>query len=333
MEFDVKLTAEHLERIGSTQPLTGLIELIWNALDADATEIEVKFGRNELDGIEDIRVTDNGHGMLASEIQEGFGAIGASRKQAQRTSPGGRAMHGREGRGRYRAAGIGNRILWRTIAADPTQDGQHFRTTVELQVSNLVHVTVSEPEPTSEATGTTVVIPDLGGSAPRGLSGSTPVDRLTATFGLQLQNFNAHLRYDGVEIDPAAAQDQRVDVPLAAEPDDALLTIIEWNRKIERGLYLCDSQGTPLAEQPPGIQAPGFEFTAYLQWKGFDGKGGDGPPVHQPGRVWRARPHGGSEGRTEGLLQAPRERSHTRAGREVEGRGVLSLQGRRKDRD
>jgi hypothetical protein len=273
MEFDVTLTTEHLQRIGSTQPLTGLIELIWNALDADATEIAVRFGRNELDGIDDIRVVDNGHGMLASEVRSRFGAIGASRKAAEIASPGGRPMHGREGRGRYRAASIGSRIIWRTVATDPERSGKNFHTTVELEVSNLIRVSVSEPEVTADPTGTTVLIPGLGGSAPRGLGGSTPVDRLTATFGLQLQNFNAHLTYDGVEIDPTAAQDHRVDVPLPAEPEDALLTIIEWNRKIERGLYLCDSKGTPLAEQSPGIQAPGFDFTAYLQWTGFDGKG------------------------------------------------------------
>jgi hypothetical protein len=56
MEFDVALTKQHLESLARTQPLTGIIELIWNALDADATEIRVEFILNEIEGLEEIRV-------------------------------------------------------------------------------------------------------------------------------------------------------------------------------------------------------------------------------------------------------------------------------------
>ena len=272
MEFDVALTKQHLERLAQTQPLTGIIELIWNALDADATEVAVEFVRNEMDGLEEIRVRDNGHGMLASAASESFGELGGSWKREARQSPSGRALHGRDGRGRFRAAGIGSRIVWRTVAADEAADGQHMRTSIELQFSNLVHVVVSDPEPTDESTGTTVVIPDLGANPPVGLGGDGPVERLTATFALQLQTYNAHITYDRTEVDPVRLQLNRADIELPAEGDDALLTIVEWNRRIDRGLYLCDSKGTPLAEQPPGIQAAGFEFTAYLQWTGFEGR-------------------------------------------------------------
>jgi hypothetical protein len=218
-----------------------------------------------------ISVRDNGHGILARDAERFFGALGASWKRDARQSPGGRALHGREGRGRYRAAGIGNRIIWRTVAEDPDLDGQRVRTQIELHFSNLVHVSVSEPEVTDEPTGTLVIVPDLGTNPPVGLGGDGPIDRLTATFALPLQNYNAHITYDRSEIDPSKAQMHRADYDLPAEGDDALLTIVEWNRRIDRGLYLCDSKGTPLVEQPPGIQAPNFEFTAYLQWTGFEG--------------------------------------------------------------
>ena len=50
-----------------------------HAFDADADEIKIQFGRNELDGIEDIKVIDDGHGMHQDEIQEDFGALGATK--------------------------------------------------------------------------------------------------------------------------------------------------------------------------------------------------------------------------------------------------------------
>jgi hypothetical protein len=56
MEFDVALDQHHLEKLGAIAPITGITELIWNAFDADADEVRVEFGRNELDGIEEIRV-------------------------------------------------------------------------------------------------------------------------------------------------------------------------------------------------------------------------------------------------------------------------------------
>ena len=272
MQFEVALTKQHLERLAQTQPITGVIELIWNALDADADEISVEFGRNELDGIEEIRVVDDGHGMHPSEVQDLFGPLGDSWKRTARLSrTKSRALHGREGRGRFRPAGIGSRIVWRTVADDPEGDGRRVRTEIALDFADLVHVDVSDPVPTDAPAGTTVVIPNLGASPPAGLLGEGVVERLTATFALALQNYNAHLSYDGEEIDPSKVQANRSDIALQSEGGDALLTIIEWSRRIDRGLYLCDSRGTPLSEQSPGIQAPGFEFTAYLQWTGFDG--------------------------------------------------------------
>ena len=270
MEFDVALDKQHLERLGQTAPLTGIIELIWNALDADASEVRVTFGRNDLDGIEDVRVVDDGHGMRPEEVEEAFGSLGGSWKRDKRRSRiRDRPLHGRDGRGRFRAAGIGDRMQWRTVAAVNDEADRRLLTTIELRGSDLAHVVVSEPEQTDQPTGTTVVIDGLV-RPPTGLTGDGPISRLTATFALALQNFNAHLSYDGEEIDPSKVQANRADFELEAEGDNALLTVVEWARRIDRGLYLCDAQGTPLVEQQAGIHAPGFEFTAYLQWTGFE---------------------------------------------------------------
>ncbi len=188
MEFAVELTKDHLERLAKTQPLTGIIELIWNAFDADATDVKVEFGRNELDGIEEIRVVDDGHGMTPAEVERAFGALGGSHQSFTKTSPSGRSFHGRDGQGRYKAAGIGNRIVWATVAASPDDDAKRVMTGAELQFSDLVRVVTTEPIPTDSPPGTRVVIPDLGANPPEGLGGDGPVDRLTATFALQLQN-------------------------------------------------------------------------------------------------------------------------------------------------
>jgi hypothetical protein len=56
-------------------------------------------------------------------------------------------------------------------------------------------------------------------------------------------------------------------VALAAEGRavEAILTVIEWWVQTERALFLCDENGFTLHRLAPGIQAPGFVFTAYLK--------------------------------------------------------------------
>jgi DNA-binding transcriptional MerR regulator len=276
MNFDVALDKQHLEALGAA-PLTGIIELIWNALDADADEIKVEFGIGELEGIEEIRVIDDGHGIRADEVEDVFGLLGGSwKRKAGRSRTKDRALHGREGRGRFRAASTGNRIRWRSVAEDSADAERRFEISIELKHDNLAHVEVSEPEETSAATGTTVIIDSLP-QPPGGLGGDGPVDRLTATFALPLQTYAAHLTYDHKEIDPskvqAHRQDFRIDTPDGA--DDALLTIIEWTRQIDRGLFLCNENGMPLQELKARVHAPSFHFTAYLQWTGFEQEGAD----------------------------------------------------------
>lgn len=269
MDFDVELDQQHLERLGATAPITGLIELIWNALDADADEVKVEFGRNALDGIEEIRVVDNGHGMTQQEVVDGFGRLGGSWKRNAQQSKGGRALHGRDGRGRFLAAGLGGRLRWHTVAVDPDDPSKRLALDVELKVSTLSHVEVSDPKPTDEETGTRVLI-DGFVSEPSGLNGDTPIEKLTGVFGLYLQTNNAHLTFDRTEIEPDKLQTNRGELEVPAPGgDSALLVVIEWNRRVERGLFLCDERGTPLGEVHPGIQAPGFEFTAYIHWTGF----------------------------------------------------------------
>jgi hypothetical protein len=41
MDFDVALDQHHLEKLGATAAIKGITELIWNALDADASEAAI----------------------------------------------------------------------------------------------------------------------------------------------------------------------------------------------------------------------------------------------------------------------------------------------------
>ncbi len=270
MEIEVQLDPHHLETLTRATPLTGITELIWNALDADATDVQVVLVENELGGVVEIRVEDNGHGMTQDQAVDGFKNLGGSWKRLAAQSPAGRALHGREGRGRFRAAGLGPRIRWHTVAKDPANAAQNLAFDVEMRVSDLAHVAITDPQATDDATGTRVLI-DGFAEPPSGLGGDGPVEKLTGTFGLYLQTHGVHMRFGDQEVDPEAIQSHRADyeIPTGDGSAPALLTAIEWTRRVDRAIYLCNENWMPLGDVQAGIQAPGFEFTAYLQWTGF----------------------------------------------------------------
>lgn len=270
MEIEVQLDPHHLEALSHATPLTAITELIWNGLDADAMQVRVVLVENGLTGIEEIRVEDDGHGMTHERAVEGFESLGGSWKRLAARSPGGRALHGREGRGRFRAAGLGPLVSWHTVAKDPADESRHLEFDIKMRIADLAHVEITDPKETGDPTGTRVVV---GGFAepPVGLGGDGPVEKLTGTFGLYLQTHGAQLRFAEEDIDPAAIQAFRKDYEIATAKGSqpATLTAVEWTRRVERAIYLCNTDGMPLGDVQAGIHAPGFEFTAYVKCPGF----------------------------------------------------------------
>lgn len=262
MEFDVDLDKHHLEGLAG-QPSTAILELIWNALDADAKRVEVSFGLNDLEGIEEIRILDDGHGMTRDEAVQAFSLLGASWKQdATATRSGERALHGKHGRGRFRAGGIGRAMRWESVSES---EGGRQLVTVEIESTDLRHGEVSEPQVTDRPVGTRVLISGIA-EQPEGL-GEAGLDRLLVQLAIYLEKYHPTVVFNGTTLDPTAIQKNRASYDLE---DDARLDVIEWTRPFPRALYLCSAEGMALADVAPGIQAPGFNFTAYLQWQGFE---------------------------------------------------------------
>ncbi len=70
----------------ATQPLSGVAELVWNALDAEAGTVTIEIARNDLDGVEAVVITDDGHGMTNATAVRDFKRLGGSWKKSQALS-------------------------------------------------------------------------------------------------------------------------------------------------------------------------------------------------------------------------------------------------------
>ncbi|MEU5886842.1 ATP-binding protein [Streptomyces sp. NPDC047461] len=268
----LRVEQDHVEGVAKlNDPVGAVIELIWNALDADATNVTVEIERNEFDGVSKVIVSDDGHGMPSEACPSYFDKLGGSWKKTKLVSlDKGRAMHGRNGQGRVRAFALGQHVRWVTIGEGI--DGV-IETAIEANRSSMRSFEVETIGATSEDTGTIV---EAWGEVPhlsRLLNTQRVIAALTTEFALYLETYpDSSVTYDGIRVDPGEVQvhsavyalNQVNDLPA---PE---LRVIEWRKGVTRELALCDSRRMPLVKLRPEIQAPGFNFTAYLSWKGFE---------------------------------------------------------------
>lgn len=266
----VQVKEDHLETLARTKPMAALAELIWNALDAEATSVTVEFVANDLEGLEQIRITDNGHGLSYEDALVGFQNLGGSWKREEARTPGRkRALHGKYGKGRFRAFALGNRIEWNSAyQAGDTIEGF----TIHGEAANLGEFSLSDPAlAATGAPGMVVGVYNLNPCVDL-LRGVKALSEVTDIFALYLQHYpDVRLTYDGTPIDPANAQTQCTNYGLGelvmqnGERAWVELTVVEWNAPGKRGVWLCDQDGFVRYNALPRLHFRGFSYTAYVR--------------------------------------------------------------------
>jgi hypothetical protein len=275
--FVVQVDADQFDRLARpTQPLAGIAELIWNALDAEAEAVIVAIDRSDMDGVDVATVIDDGHGMTHDETSRDFRKLGGSWKKKSATSKNGkRPLHGKEGSGRFRAFAVGSTVEWSSISKDVTGKLQRTVVTGSMYSSEF---TVSDPaELATGSTGTVVRITEPREHANRILGDEAPT-WLVTRFAVYLVNYpTLNISFDGRSLDPAAILESQTEIELEAslggEHGRPILRILEWKptvTTIAPSLMLCDGDGVALHEVTDGIdRGVGVRFTAYLIWPGF----------------------------------------------------------------
>lgn len=111
-----KFSPKILQRLGEElvpNPDQGIIELVKNSYDADATECTVELIKTStIGGL--IIISDNGVGMDKDAISEGWLVLGRSKKAIREVTQLGRLPVGNKGLGRLAALQMGSQVLLRT---------------------------------------------------------------------------------------------------------------------------------------------------------------------------------------------------------------------------
>jgi hypothetical protein len=291
-DIHVQARADHVASLASASPLSAVEELVWNALDADAREVRVEVVQNALGGVEAVRVSDDGTGIDVLRLEETFGSIGGSWKMARGGTPGARRrLHGRHGRGRFKAFALGSHVEWRTTM-DVGGRLLSYIVSGDVDEPGVFHV---EGAPAGPAAGTEVWVTGVRATVDALTNAEHAVQALASKFALYLKAYpGVRVWFCGIPVSPVVVQ--RVSTPYTvrtASGDEAGLEVIEWRRKFSgKGrIVFCGRDGFTLHERPSGVRSGlPFSYTAYLVGGRFDGLAAENALVmdelHPEVRAW-----------------------------------------------
>ena len=268
-QYAVAVQSDFLEKITRAQPIPALSELIWNAFDADAKNVDVSFEYNKLDALDAIVVKDDGDGLPRSEAEGCFTSLGGSWKKSKSLTALGRFLHGQEGRGRFKVFALGRVAEWKIVYR---RDNKLWAYTIKMSAMDIRHVSISDEV---EAKGRVSPGTKLTIAEPirdfRTFTTDDGRQELTEVFALYLADYeDAKIVLDGAAIDPSAAIAGRThfnltDLLIDNRHHRVRLEVVEWKTAGNRALYLCNDQRFPLLQVDRRFHILGqFQFSGYI---------------------------------------------------------------------
>ena len=209
----VEVQTDFVQRQARTAPLQAIAECIWNALDADATTVDIVLERSDL-GLERILIRDNGTGMPYADAADLFGKLGGSWKRLRgRTLKEGRVLHGREGQGRFKVIVLGRVADWRVTY----EAGDKVKSYVISVIGDdLREIRITDERPASiQRTGIELTISEPHQEF-RSLEEDSAYQELAEIFAPYLKNYgHVSISLQGIKIDPLTAITKTSSINLA----------------------------------------------------------------------------------------------------------------------
>lgn len=273
-QHSVKITIQDdlISKLGKTTLVDALIELIWNALDADALNVKVSFLDNGLNSLESICILDDGDGIHFKKSKDIFKNLGGSQKKNKlKTEKFGRFLHGKEGKGRLKALSIGATVDWNITYFDEEQ-GRFFTYKARMSLQNPSDVKITEPTEELKRlhSGVEVCIYNI----PKDKSRLTDVgmSKMLETFALYLHSYkDVSLTVDGEKLEPNKIIVDINEFPLGfiefeGKNYTSSLKLTEWNSSKQKpATYLSANNGIPYLLLDTGWQYPSRKYTAYIE--------------------------------------------------------------------
>ncbi|WP_019612478.1 ATP-binding protein [Thioalkalivibrio sp. AKL7] len=206
----------------SYEPIQAIFELIWNGLDAGATDVSVTIAHNDLNGLESITVLDNGDGIDVKRLENNFKKFNESSKRHDDDK------HGSHGKGRLAFHRLSEKANWYT-----RRDGYDAKIAIESNAikdyagSYLPH-TEQHALLSGRKSGTCVELQNFKQNVLPGQEGL--IDKLSKEFGWYLVlNESRNISINGVDVPIPEHHIHKNEFKIDGHNFSA--TIIRWNDK------------------------------------------------------------------------------------------------------
>ncbi len=267
----VKVAKDHLERLTKASGATAIMELIWNSLDADAQNILIRYVQNPI-GIEEIVISDDGHGIPYKEAEEIFGTLGGSAKKVRRTSPNQRKLHGQEGQGRYKGLALGLLMVMETTYIDRDDKLKSYTITIDgNNINDAVLSDISIVRGGQGRPGTTVRIHNvIQANASILLTERLhqQLEEKLAVYYLAYPNFQITINNYKLDFTKYIIKQDSKAVTITDDEQSKLsfnVKLLEWSLPTEKSIYLCNSSGISYTDMKLGIRTSNLHISVYIQ--------------------------------------------------------------------
>jgi hypothetical protein len=276
-ELQLQAGDDHVERLAhENDPVRAVVELIWNAIDAEAPTVAVTLEHDEgLGGIAKTVVADTGHGIDRDELEATFGRIGGSwKRMASKTKNNKRGLHGERGEGRLRAFALGSRVTWDSHSIDAAGVLQQVEISGTTAHRNLFKWDARAA--TRHSTGVIVTAYNDSQKSLGILEAARTYSVLLSHFApVLLNDDDLRIIYCGRDLDPADEIASSTEHPLPFIDErghkyEATLRVIEWKTVKHRAIYYGqDAEHFVHEESAKDIESH-FRYSAYVTWEGLD---------------------------------------------------------------
>lgn len=248
-------------------PYQSLVEYVWNGFDAKATALEINFIADEMGGVAQIEIKDNGYGIAQNLLKEKFEPFFESKKKTESKSPKNNSvLHGKNGIGRLTFFTFARHAQWRTVFA---QEEKNFFYDIyaNAETINLYSGTNAAKRETSEQTGTAVRFSGIYGLTIADL-GSPFLEFLSKEFGWFLElnkRRNFSLKINDTELDYSwmIAESEKLELTHEENKTFFDVTYVRWHEKFnneQSKYYYLGCDFVEKWKEPTSIKTKGEKF-------------------------------------------------------------------------
>ena len=258
-ELEIKVQQDHIESLTRSSGINAIAELMWNSLDADATEIRINYRTNVLGKYEYITVEDNGHGLSYQLAEDVFQKLGGSDKKEDKTSPGGRIYHGKEGKGRYKAFALGDLVYFDSYKNINKKTSNYF--SIAISRDSLKNPEIEDLQILNEEkSGFKVTINNINDKVANEIflkDNLRELEEIFASYYLSYPYFQIIVNNRKIDFDNLIKfqQSETIKVSVNNLYYSFEIKIVEWIFDNKKKTYLCNEKGIPFLEKRLGIRS------------------------------------------------------------------------------